>query len=367
MNDVAEELAPIATPDPRLLPHLEPGEQVLWQGSPEFAGLFATPKDFATLGTLVALGLGYPAYAGFLDRSVEAFVNALPIGMLPLGVAAAIVLFRRWVAGATLFALTDRRAIEVRGRRLMRSDEPEKMGEVRVLPSVLGRHGTVAWREERVAAGTEQVMGREETRYEQVPVGFQGLAEPQRVAALVGAWRQQGLRRAAARAAAEARRIGGATAGFTIAAPKGWGMEVSSTQGTGAALSNGRWYRLSDPADGWTALRLIAPGGPELRVIAGEGPPPLTLAEARDADWVRLFRARVFAEEPEMGLGPWRGFAVTHRVPGRGSEPFSVETLLRRVWLDCGGRHLLVQMEAPAANLAAQDALEAVAQTLGPA
>lgn len=93
----------------------------------------------------------------------EIFAGSIWIALLPLGLAAGIVPFRRSVALATVFAPTDRRAIEVRGRRLVRSDMPGRMGKVIVVPRGLGRHGTVAKREERVAVGTEERMGHKET------------------------------------------------------------------------------------------------------------------------------------------------------------------------------------------------------------
>ncbi|MBC7285340.1 hypothetical protein, partial [Hoeflea sp.] len=69
MKAATEEVSTVLTPiprdriDPRLLAHLEPGEQVLWQGQPRQGSFFgpgvaATGVGLVMAGILLAFGLG---------------------------------------------------------------------------------------------------------------------------------------------------------------------------------------------------------------------------------------------------------------------------------------------------------------------
>jgi hypothetical protein len=367
-------------PDTRLVPHLDAGERVLWQGWPEARGLLP-------VGTLVALAL-FAVPAIFVPIVLLTSEGAADGGaalalLFPVAFAAVPVLavwFKRKEAREVVYAVTDRRLLDVRGARLRRAEGVERVEEVRVARR--GRaHGDVYWRTERRRTGSGS-----KRRTVRVLIGFAGIPEPEPVARFLDAWRQERLSEAATRAAEFAAAVasggieelaaaGGAQTisslkgGFALSVPAGWTAEVARNAVVGPMLVEGG-FRPYSPGDGdWNSLRLSGAGGAQIHVTRQNGPIPRTFEEVRDDRFAQLLNVPLISADPEVRIGPWRGFAVAHTLQDAGllgMRLFGADLLQRQVWLDLGDAHLYVRMAAPGAAHDAQRALDAVVQTLRP-
>jgi hypothetical protein len=109
----------------RLQTYLQPGEGVLWTGSPNPHRLFSS-KDFF----LVPFSLMWGGFAIFWEASVLAFgrgANQAPVFFALWGIPFVVVgqyfiwgrfLFKRWDRRRTIYAVTNQRVIVLRGRTL---------------------------------------------------------------------------------------------------------------------------------------------------------------------------------------------------------------------------------------------------------
>jgi hypothetical protein len=365
----------VSDPDPRLAPHLEPGERVLWQGWPEFAGLLS----FATFGPLLFAGLifvGGPFIVTLTaDGEVPLFFPFITLAGFA-GVTVLVVWMKRKEAAETVYALTDRRALHVQGGALRRAEGPEKVEQVRIARRGAS-HGDVFWRTERRTTGGGQNRSSRTVR-----IGFNGVPEPESVAARITAWKEEIVARSAALAARfadaaeagtleamvearEAKRVSAAEAGVAFLAPADW-LRVDGGMVAEFSLSGGLMQIVQAIAGGANTVRMMSPGGGAFQVTAGNGPPPQSFAEASQPKG----GFALLSADPEVRIGPWKGYAVAHRITGVtlfGFTMFASDVLQREIWLDLGGRHLAVKMAAPAEAHHLQRALDAMAQTLRPA
>jgi len=365
----------VSDPDPRLAPHLEPGERVLWQGWPGLAGLLS----FATFWPILFAGFifaGGPFLVMFTaDEDIPLFFPFVTLA----GFAAVIAIFvwmKRKEAAETVYALTDRRALHVQGARLRLAEGPEKVEQVKIARRG-SAHGDVYWRTERRTTGSGKNRSTTTIR-----IGFNGVPEPEAVAARITAWKSEIVARSAALAARfadaagagtleamlearEAKRVSAAEAGVTFLAPADW-LRVDGGKVAEISLSGGLMQMVQAITSGANTVRMMSPGGGAFQVTAGHGPPPQGFAQASQP---RGSFALISAD-PEVRIGPWKGYAVAHKITGvnlLGFTLFAADVLQREIWLDLGGRHLAVKMAAPTEAHDLQRALDAMAQTLRPA
>lgn len=370
----ANEAEAVADPDPRLAPHLEPGERVLWQGWPEFAGLLS----YSTIGTLVFMALifvGGPLVITLTaDEDIPFFVPFLSLPIFVAGIAL-VVWMKKKEARETAYALTDRRALHVQASRLRRAEGPQRMEEVKIARRG-SAHGDVYWRTERRTTGSGRNRGTTTVR-----VGFPGVPQPGAVAERITAWKAERLARSAELAARfadaveqgrveemlqarDAKRVPAPEAGVAFFAPADW-MRVAGGMISEISLKGGLMQMVQAITSGADTVRLMSPGGGAFQVTAGNGPPPQGFEQAS----APRGGFRLISADPEVRIGPWQGFAVAHQVTGVslfGFTMFAADVLQREVTLDLGGRHLLVRMAAPTNAHDLQRALDAIAQTLAP-
>jgi hypothetical protein len=366
---------PIPDPDPRLAPHLEPGERVLWQGWPEFAGLMPL-GSLVFAGAFGSLGVAVPVLITVTSNGEVPWWFASLFGLAFFGVAALMVLTKRNDAKNGVYALTDRRALHVHGTRLRWAEGPEKVEEVKVARRGSG-HGDVYWRVETRSSGSGK-----NTNTTRVRIGFLGVPEPEAVAARVTAWKAEIVARSAALAArfadaagegklealvqsGEAKRVRAAEAGVAFLAPADW-LRVDGGKITELSLKGGLMQIVRAITSGPNTVRMTSPGGGAFQVSAGDGPPPQDFAAASQPRG----GFELISADPEVRIGPWTGYAVAHKVTGVnlfGFTIFGADMLQREIWLDLGGRHLAVRMAAPTNAHDLQRALDAMAETLEPA
>ena len=123
MQERLDPLNPAAV-DPRLVPHLEPGETVLWQNQPKPGSFFGPPQ---IAGGLALIALGIALASGLISPQLP---DASRYG--PAAAAAGtglLLLITRWSRRAALwtYAITDRRLLSVLKGRVIRSVTPEQL------------------------------------------------------------------------------------------------------------------------------------------------------------------------------------------------------------------------------------------------
>jgi hypothetical protein len=198
MKAATEEVSTGLTPiprdriDPRLLAHLEPGEQVLWQGQPRQGSFFgpgvaATGVGLVMAGILLAFGLGGHVLTSDLRR-LWAILGVL---------AGLIVLARGWSrrAGLWSYAVTDRRLLSVLGRRLIRSVTPSQLDRMG-----LKIHGNTVYRaktkQNTSTTFNDTRMSGPDGRF----IGFHGQDDPEAIKTMIEPWRLAMSERAAGEA-----------------------------------------------------------------------------------------------------------------------------------------------------------------------
>jgi len=182
--------------DPRLVPHLQDGEAVLWQGAPA-PNTFLTPSVVMTgLGLLL---LGPALWFHFIDMLLPSMaaidgparqVPAVASSLVGLG-----LLVQHWHRRGSLwvYAITDRRLLSIMGDRLIRQAVSEEIELVGL--QVIGR--VVYW--------DEMDRGdRRSRRFDLEPgpegmlIGFHGLDDPEAMRTRILAWSKDPSRQAAA-------------------------------------------------------------------------------------------------------------------------------------------------------------------------
>ncbi|MFN6954677.1 MAG: hypothetical protein ACK4PG_07770 [Acetobacteraceae bacterium] len=364
----------ISDPDPRLAPHLEPGERVLWQGWPEFAGLMS----YSTIGTLAFMAFIFVGGPLIITLTAEEDIPLfIPFLSLPIFVAviALVVWMKKKEARETVYALTDRRALHVQGGSLRRAEGPQRIERVQVARRG-SSHGDVFWRTERRTTGSGKNRSTKTVR-----IGFLGVPQPDAVAEHVTAWKAERLARSAELAARfadaaedgrieemvqarEAKRVSAPEAGVTFFAPADW-TRVDGGMVAEISLRGGLMQMVQAITSGANTVRMMSPGGGAFQVTAGNGPPPQTFEQASQPRG----GFQLLSADPQVRIGPWTGYAVARKLTGVnlfGFTMFASDVLEREIWLDLGGRHLMVKMAAPTDAHDLQRALDAMAQTLRP-
>lgn len=345
-------------PDAVLVPHLERGESVLWQGRPApWALMHAGYRLAVGLCCAVAVGLVAAVWASNPPGAPERGI-AMAVGAGIVAVSGGLLLWG-WVrARGTLYALTDRRLLTLAGGRIASAHGPEEAHGLHETPRV-GGHADLWW----------QVEPR--------PLGWRGVPHPAPIPQILE-WRNRWLGQVGADAAAfvlaarggrleQAERLGVAqriampAAGVAVSAPAAWpaaaGFASDDEEEPGLPIERA-------PA-GWDALRLSPPvGAVRLRLLPDALPGFDEMLEEDDV----IDRA---ASEREVRIGPWRGFSlVTPCVLGWGHGaplPHGLRWIEQRTLLDLGGgRCLELTIEAPAEAEALGAALSALRASLRP-
>lgn len=352
---------------------LQPGESVLWQGSPEFRGLVPP----GTLVMLLAIGLMPLAFLvyGLVMGEWALAVVAVAIGS---GIAGYLVVQARR-AGRLRYVLTDRRALTLTDGRITAQHSEGTMPDLELRPRG-ARHGDIVFRWHETRSQKGSVQRRAE--------GFLGLPEPAPVLARLSAWRAERFAAAAEamRDFLAAARQGGAAAieaagagrtiaapalGIAITVPADWRVEVARVAGAGVVRAEPRWEDIAAAAPGWNAIAVRAPSvAAALEVTVAEGALPVTFAQVRDDPWARRLGLTPMLQEPELRVGPWAGFSVAHGMRGAslfGLVALDSPVLLRQVWLDAGARHIHLRLAAEEGALQVQHVLDAMVGTLRPA
>ncbi|WP_420325059.1 hypothetical protein [Mameliella sp.] len=372
--------------DPQLAPFLEPGERVLWQARPDPAAL---GSGGSTFGGVLTGGLGLAILTGLFDSvtglSLGPQSRLLPgLALVGVGVVAFVVprINRRRVR---VYAVTDRRLLSIRGNDVYRSAQPDE------ILSVYTRRGAVCWRElgykDRSDARTV------EARYP----GFHGVEDPETLLRLVQDWREGFSRRAEAAAtdylAREQGEEGDADAvgqadrgsqrvrhpatGLTVDVPAGWPVTVRQDYDGplvvfGVTLLKriirpGPERTLGSGGD-WTLM--MARGGPDAGVgmKIHDGPIPQSYDEVLNDPWARRFNLKLLQSNPEVEVGPFRGFSVVRQMPkGANLQMFgqvAAPVAVRQIWLARGDMHVQFMGIARLDQHDVQSAVDAVVETL---
>ena len=389
----------VPSPAPMLVPHLQPGERVLWQQPTHPAAQAARRRWIWQLaGAAIGVGVGLWVLLAYLSWTilaedfaadpVQALVGVavlwLLLGTIPVPVG---MYFRRQAdraAEPSVCALTDRRMMQVAGRVLRLSEPWFFVHQVEAWPSGPG-FGAVHWRIVR-----ELPRPRKGEALEQPTVygiGFQDLAEPEAVAEVLRRWhadrreasvamQQRFVAAAAAGRLAEAEQAGDAwtlsapAQGFAVTLPGDWQASVDRFRFVGPVPVGTGWQAWAAGAAEWNALLARAPVDAGLRIVLRDGPLERRCEDVRDSAWEGLAGGSLVATEPDLRIGPWRGFAVTRLGQDTGLPGLSLglpEVMRREVWLDAGERHLHVSLLAGAKDALAQRVLNAIVASLRPA
>jgi hypothetical protein len=395
----SEEASTVLTPiprdriNPRLLAHLEPGEQVLWQGQPRQGSFFgpgvaATGVGLVMAGILLAFGLGGHVLASDLRR-LWAILGVL---------AGLIVLARGWSrrAGLWSYAVTDRRLLSVLGRRLIRSVTPSQLDRMG-----LKIHGnTVYWAKTKRNTSTtfnDTRMSGPDGRF----IGFHGQDDPEAIKTMIEAWRLAMSDRAAGEAksfvrampttarpeeeiAPEAqslpkgvRRIVHPPTGLSIDVPSTWEVLVSNhTEGPlklfGLTLlpSFIRETKAIPYTQGaeWNRLQVRAAPEAGISLSLSEEPLAVTPDIVRNDPLIGLTGTRILRFDDNLDIGPFTGFGTIRALPAgtriRSNEALSAPVIHRQIWLQGAGLSIEIQGSALEDQADIQYAIEAMIASL---
>jgi len=183
--------------DPRIATHLEPGEQVLWQGTPRRDTFFGTPQIATSAGLAV---VGGALAAGLLDNVFPALASATGAARYVPALAAfgasALILNNNWSRRGVLwaYAITDRRLLSVLNRRLIRSVTPAQFDAVKL--DISG--DTVYWARSPRNADDRTVIEGMRKGPDHPLIGFHGQEDPHALRDRILAWRRSLTDRASA-------------------------------------------------------------------------------------------------------------------------------------------------------------------------
>lgn len=352
---------------------LEPGEEILWQGRPEFAGL-VPPTQFALLMAIEAVPLGL-----LLLALVSGEWRVLPAALVLAAVVGLFLAAQLRFAARTAYVLTNRRAVTLTAGRVSRQDTPASMPVLELNTRGSTTHGDIVFR--------WIVTNNRKGGTRRTPEGFLALRDPAPVLERLRSW---GMERAAENAGTlrgylaaggkDAGMPGGSGHGRVFAAPglgialripADWRVEVARIPTTGLLRPEPGWEDPAVAAPGWNAIAIRSPAAPAvLEVTVAEGPLPLTFEQVRDEPWARRLGLVPLRAEPEIRIGPWRGFSIAHALRGGGAFGLlraDAPVLQRQVWLDAPPRHIHARMAAEEGAVDLQHALDAMLGTLRPA
>ncbi len=366
-------MTPDAEGPPGLTDLLEPGERVLWHGRPELTGL-VPPLTLLGLVALEAAVLGLAVWAIIEGEWLRA-----ALALVVSQISTAYVLWQARVASRRHHVLTDRRVLTLDAGRLVAQDTPVTMPVLELRPRG-PRHGDIVFR--------WKVERREKGGTTRTPEGLFGLPDAAAVAERLRAWRVSRMAEAVetVRGFLAAAREGGAPAieasghgrafvaghlGLAVTVPADWRVEVARVAGSGVIRAAPDWQAPAQAAPGWNAIAIRASAAAAaIEITVGEGPPDKTFEEVRDDPWARRLGLVTLAAEPEMRVGPWRGFSVAHALNGMQLFGIALPELpvqQRQVWLDAPPRHIHVLMVAQEAEVDLHHVLDAMLASLRPA
>ena len=395
MSSIQESLGPIssAAVDPRLAPHLESGETVLWQNQPR-QGSFFGPGQILTSVGLIALGLILAS--GIVGPQLPELSRYVPAAAA--SGTGLFLLITNWNRRATLwaYAITDRRLLSVLKDKVVRSLTPGELDrfELRI------KRDTVYWlklanhnRSSNSGHGTSRGP-------DGVLVGFHGQGDAQATRSLIETWRQAYSDRASASAAAFVDTMSAAKAnaqadgrtapppgvlrvnhsqtGLTLDVLPDWKVTVKSRQDGPLRLfgvqvlpriiRDGPEHPYSESVGSWNYLSVR--GAPEagLELTILDRPLDITLEKILNDPLSDVVGTKVLSSTPDLQIGPFRGFSVVRRMPGkevRSVEALSAPSMLRQVWLARGDMHLELRGYALENQPDVQNAIDAMVDSLG--
>ena len=382
------DLRPLAATDidPRIAPHLEPGETVLWQNRPK-PGTFFGPSQIGGALALMALGIVLASgLIGSLPRGASTYVPAA--AAVGVGI---LLLVTRWNKRAELwsYAITDRRLLSVLKNGVIRSLTPEQLDIYKL--RIEG--DTVYWLK---LIRNDSGIGMGERRGPDGRlVGFHGQADPQATKALIEQWRQGISERASDSAAAFAETMASAphaTEGEAAAAPPPGVLRVTHP-GTGLSLDvPPDWKatvrkRYDGPlrifgvqilpriirdgpdrpyGDGEDWNYLSVSGAPEagLDLTIHDRPLDTTLDAVLNDPFTGITGTEILQTDPDLRVGPFKGFSVIRRMPAalqiKNGPALSGPAMLRQIWLSRGDKSLELQGYALASQPDVQRAIDAM-------
>ncbi|MBW4983888.1 hypothetical protein KZZ07_15190 [Mameliella sp. CS4] len=371
--------------DPRLERFLEPGERVLWQMRPDPA---AFGSGGSTLGGLLTGGLGLAILTGLFDRATGLSLEGQPrfvpgLALVGVGLVAFVVprIRRRRVR---VYAITDRRLLSIRDKDVYRSARPE---EIR---TIYKRRGAVCWR--LLGVGDEGNSSSVEARHP----GFHGVEDPDALLRLLQDWRDGFSRRAEAAATdylareqgegpAEAdgqaedgsERVRHPATGLTVDVPAGWPITVRQDyDGPLVVFGVTLLRRIIRPGaertlgSGGDWNLMMARGGPDagvgMKIL--DGPIQQSYEEVLNDPWARRFNLKLLQSNPDVQVGPFRGFSVVRQMPkGANLQMFgqvAAPVAVRQIWLARGDMHIQFMGIARLDQHEVQSAVDAVVETL---
>ena len=388
MQEPLEPVNPAAV-DPRLVPHLEPGETVLWQNQPK-PGSFFGPSQIA--GGLALIALGIALASGLIGPQLPDASRYAPAA------AAAgtglLLLITRWSRRAALwtYAITDRRLLSVLKGKVIRSVTPGQLDrfELRI------KGDTVYWLKliKRNLNGSGTARGPDG-----IFVGFHGQSDPEATRARIQGWRQAFSERASAGAADFAEKVGAAAATPSVdgkPAPPPAGVLRVRHPGTGLSLDVLADWKVTIKSRHDGPLRILGVkvlpriirdgperpygdtgswnllsvrGAPEagLDLTIHDRPLETTLDAVLNDPFTTITATEILSSDPDLQIGPFRGFSVIRRMPGkevRSVQALSAPAMLRQVWLGHAGMSLELQGYALESQQDVQNAIDAMVDSL---
>lgn len=392
MSQMQESLDPIssASVNPRLQPHLEPGERVLWQNQPR-QGSFFGPGQILTSVALIALGLILAS--GIVGPQLPELSRYVPAAAA--SGTGLLLLITNWNRRATLwaYAITDRRLLSVLKDKVVRSLTPGELDHFQLRV----KRDTVYWLK---LANRNRNSGHGTSRGpDGVLVGFHGQSDAQATRLLIETWRQTYSGRASASAAsfvetmsaakanapADGRpapppgvlRVSHAQTGLSLDVLPDWKVTVKSRQDGPLRLlgvqllprviRDGPEHPYSESVGSWNYLSVR--GAPEagLELTILDGPLDITLDKILNDPLSDVLGTIVLSSTPDLQIGPFRGFSVVRRMPGkavRSVEALSAPSMLRQVWLARGDMHLELRGYALENQPDVQNAIDAMVDSL---
>lgn len=338
---------------PRLAQHLEPGEQVLWQGAADkipvgeiLSLVSAAALILAGAGLLAGLGpLLMPSLA-FQDASTLVPASVMIVaGLLFLG------LIWNERAANWRYGMTDRRILLVRGSKLFRTGVPAEMHDLKISGS------TVYWRREQKNAGSDSSRSYR-------LIGFKGMADPAAAKQRIEAWRDElearaeasarqfveAMQDSAAELPAGVTRIVHPGTGLTIDVPEGWDITVSRDEEGPLSLFGFTLLkrvirrgptRPYGSGGAWNVLRVSAgtggPAGSGLYMMIKNAPLTQTFDSVVNDPWNERMGLEILQTTPELQVGSYRGFSLVRKLPNGGPilgwGQITGEVLTRMIWL----------------------------------
>ena len=383
------DLRPLAATDidPRIAPHLEPGETVLWQTRPK-PGTFFGPSQIGGALALIALGIVLASgLIGSLPQGASTYApaaTAVGVGIL--------LLVTSWNKRAELwsYAITNRRLLSVLKDSVIRSLTPGQLD----IHKLKIEGDTLYWL--KLIRSDSGLASGERRGPEGRLVGFHGLTDPQATKALIERWRQGISERSSNSAAAFVETMAaasGATAGEAAAAPPPPGVRRVTHPGTGLTLDVlPDWKvtvrtRYDGPlrifglqilpriirdgpdrpyGDGEDWNYLSVSGSPEagLDITIHDRPLDTTLDAVLNDPFTKLTGTQILDTDPDLRVGPFKGFSVIRRMPAalqiKNGPELSGPSMLRQIWLSRGDRSLELQGYALASQPDVQRAIDAM-------